>query len=84
MPTLAVKVEEPSEAEAAAEAAPAFSIDANTAPVTENSPSLFYLIVAVLTFLCITVAGTLTTFHYLEFDQNIKCYDQVPGLPVAK
>ncbi|MBR2373219.1 MAG: hypothetical protein IKA87_03205 [Lentisphaeria bacterium] len=50
----------------------------------ENSPSVFYLIVAVASLVLIAGAATISAVHYLDFDHGLKYYDKVPGLPMAK
>ena len=47
-----------------------------------EKPSLFYLIVALITILAVAVCVIYTTVHYLDFEQKVKVYDKVSFVPL--
>jgi hypothetical protein len=48
----------------------------------ENQPSVFYLVVALLTIAAVAVCVLYTTVHYLDFEQKVKIYDKVSFVPL--
>ena len=54
------------------------------AAAAADSPSIFYLAVAVITLIFVIGAGVISGVHYLDFEHGLKYADKVPGLPLAK
>ena len=50
----------------------------------ENNASPFYLVLGLIILVLVAGATALSLSQYLDYEQKVKIYEYIPGLPHAK